>query len=250
MRRGFAEEAGEATSFESLGIIRKPFGQHDVLTTQYSVFSRCVQCVRANRIQLAVRNVEMTEIRAHDSPSYQILDRHLDQTLEVATRARNVNGAVLVQCWGGCNRAPSIAVALLMKLDRAQLLSACQQVQQVRGEILTNRGFRRQLLQLAVRDELLPCLGLCNAQGPYTWDTREPEELVHLLWFAALNGFGLAQLDSSGRSAGDYLMEAAARRNWAQHSRLVRRWMVLGLFLAPLGAAVPQRRQALEDDDV
>ena len=248
MRQGLAEEADQVTSF---GNHPGSSWRHDVLSTQYFVvFSRCVHCIRANRSQLAVRHVEMAEIRANDSPSYQILDRHLEQSLEVATRARNVNGAVLVQCWGGCNRAPSIAVALLMKLDRAPLLSACQQVQEVRGEILTNRGFRRQLLQLAVQDALLPCPGLCNAEGPYTWDTGEPEELVLLLWFALLKGTGLAHLDSSGRSAGDYLTEAAARRSWRQHGRLVRRLMVLGFFLGPLGPAVPQRRQALEHDDV
>jgi hypothetical protein len=81
--------------------------------------------------------------RADHYPCIQImkastfLECCLPTGLAIANRAVEQGGAVLVQCWGGVMRAPSLAVALLMWVQHVHVVSAVEMVMAVRGEILT-----------------------------------------------------------------------------------------------------------------
>ena len=145
---------------------------------------------------------------------------------------------MLVQCWGGVNRAPSLAVALLTWVQHVHVVSAVEMVMAVRGEILTNRSFRAQLIQEAMEHDLLPDYGLRTRFvrteiGPHTWETHVPEELLELVWVSVARGTGLRQPDAVGKNLWTYIREAAGRRKWPEHARLLRRLTLLrGLIRA------------------
>jgi hypothetical protein len=192
------------------------------------------------RDQLGSRRIAFTVLPACDSPSYNILSEHLREAEQVALAAREVSGAVLVQCWGGCNRAPTVGTALLMCLERRPLVDACGAVQAVRGEILTNQSFRRQLLQLAVEEglleeETLPAQLPCDRGRSYRWDTDVVEEFLHLLHVSIVTGDRLSYRDSTGKSFGQHLADMAWKPGLRhRHTTLVRRWVLAKLLLSEL----------------
>jgi hypothetical protein len=180
--------------------------------------------------------VEFLLFSARDDDAYPILDECLASAAEAAHRARDQRGAVLVQCWGGCNRAPCLAVALLMQLDRLPLLSACEKVQAVRGHVLSNRAFRRQLLQLADAAHLLPDqdwdMSVASFAGePLSWQTPCPDALLLLLAGACCRGSDLAQVDADGQTLNNLMANAAADCDWQEFNRLGRRWVLLRCLL-------------------
>lgn len=184
------------------------------------------------RAALAAQRVVFQHVAACDSASYNITGEALTLGERMARDAVEVGGALLVQCWGGVNRAPAIAVALLMRMEAVDVVAACVRVSAARGEILTNRTFRRQLLQEAVRAHVLPQhpfhVGSCDhARGPYRWDAQSPEELLCLLWFAASQGTGMDCPDVTGASFSDHLMDRSSRRQWSEHSGLMRRLILI-----------------------
>jgi hypothetical protein len=188
--------------------------------------------------RLRHRRIAFTELWASDDPAYDILGVDLVRARRVATEVREASGALLVQCWGGCNRAPTVGTALLMLLDRMAIVDACRSVQAVRGEVLTNRGFRRQLLQVAAREALLqentlPIQFPCG--GTYRWDTDDIEEFLHLLHVSIVAGSHLSFPDSTGNSFGERLNELAENPALAdRHTTLVRRWVLAKLLLSEL----------------
>lgn len=191
----------------------------------------------ATRQQLLSRHIQLVTIDAKDSATYDITGPALQQAVAVAREARLQSGALLVQCWGGCNRAPGIAVGLLMCLDHMDVVAACNRVAQVRGEVLTNHAFRLQLVQAAMRMGLLPDFRLrdglpATEPAQRTWDTKDPEELLELLWASRARGTGLEQTDETGRAFGAYLQQAVASKNWTEHGRLMRRLTVMRGLLA------------------
>lgn len=192
------------------------------------------------REQLGSRQIAYAALPARDDPAYLILNEHLESARRVALAAREVGGAVLVQCWGGCNRALAVGTALLMSLDKLPLVDACRAVQGVRGEVLTNKGFRRQLLQLAAVEGLLQETTLprqlpCGHGGRYRWDTEGIEDFLHLLHVAICSGSGLFYRDGTGERFGDHLDCVADQRLWHRHATLVRRWVLTGMLLHQLG---------------
>lgn len=190
------------------------------------------------RQQLQLRCIKFITIDAKDSDTYAITGAALEQAAAVAVEARRQAGKMLVQCWGGCNRAPAIAVGLLMCIDRMDVVTACQRVTQVRGTVLTNHSFRLQLVRAAASMGLLPDVGIRagpSASDPAkgAWDTNVPEELLELLWASQARGTGLEQADAAGKPFGVYLLEAVAEKDWPRHQRLMRR---LAMMRGLLGA--------------
>jgi hypothetical protein len=188
---------------------------------------------------LGRRGIEFTVLPACDDPSYRILGADLETARRVATEAREASGALMVQCWGGCNRAPTVGMALLMLLDGMPLVHACASVRAVRGEVLTNKGFRRQLLQLAEDQGLLQELTLpkqlpCGHGRRYRWDSEVVEDFLHLLHVCIVDSRGLMYPDSTGKTLGAYLDDIAAQHLWHRHSTLVRRWMLVKVLLGQL----------------
>jgi hypothetical protein len=188
------------------------------------------------RRSLAAKQVEIILIPAKDDATDSMLDRWLSEASATALRARDRNGALLVQGWAGINMAPCMAVALLMQLERMPMLCACQRVQAVRGEILLTRSSRLELLHHAQRALLLPGHDIPNGltsygSVPLTWLTESTDALLLLLGTAVVQGTGLVQPDANQQSLESVLTNAAAARDWNQHERLVRRWLLLRCLL-------------------
>lgn len=94
------------------------------------------------------------ELSCEDAEDYPLLAKHLDRGLafleQCEAEARG-GGGLLVHCVMGLNRSASLLVAFLMLRRGLPLLQAVGQVWECRGRspLLTNRSFRRQLVQLA-----------------------------------------------------------------------------------------------------
>lgn len=91
------------------------------------------------------------EVSCEDAEDYPLLARHLDRCSEFMEQCEAASKGLLVHCVMGLNRSASLVVALLMLHRRVPLLEAVSKVWECRGRspILTNRSFRRQLVQLA-----------------------------------------------------------------------------------------------------
>jgi protein-tyrosine phosphatase len=63
--------------------------------------------------------------------------------------ARARDRGVLLVCWDGHNRAPAIAIGLLMVFDGLRLTEAAADVVRYRGRVLSDVAIRRQLAVLA-----------------------------------------------------------------------------------------------------
>ena len=88
------------------------------------------------------------QLDADDHSNYQIR-QHFTECKEFIDRARAQNGRALVYCVKGINRSAAVCVAYLMADQGMDLLDAVLCVSRTRGRILTNEGFRRQLVQFA-----------------------------------------------------------------------------------------------------
>jgi len=91
------------------------------------------------------------EVSCEDAEDYPLLARHLDRCSEFMEQCEAASKGLLMHCVMGLNRSASLVVALLMLHRRVPLLEAVSKVWECRGRspILTNRSFRRQLVQLA-----------------------------------------------------------------------------------------------------
>jgi len=173
------------------------------------------------RQNLANRGVHFKTRNADDSDEYDILGEDLSVAMAMASEARDRGGALLVNCWGGCNRAPSIAVAVLMLNSRLDIVQACVRVMSHRGAILSNRSFRRRLVRLAHRKMRLPlspgALDLPHVvSGAYRWDTPSVEELLVLCFMATRAGRYFSFPDSTRRTLADHIADARAAQRWSQ----------------------------------
>lgn len=80
---------------------------------------------------------------------------HFDKVYSFIEEARRGGGNVLVHCSAGSNRSVALVVAYVMVHKQIGPLSAVKLVYNVRKLILTNVGFREQILLLAKERGLL-----------------------------------------------------------------------------------------------
>lgn len=93
-------------------------------------------------------------IPAEDKEEYEIV-KHFDETFNYLERVRQIRGTALVHCNMGVNRSGAIAAAYLMVSERRHLLEVIAYLKEKRNIILTNKGFRRQLIRYARSKQLL-----------------------------------------------------------------------------------------------
>ena len=94
------------------------------------------------------------EFAARDHVKYHIM-QHFDQAKAFLDHVKEVNGKVLVHCAQGINRSGAICVAYMMIDQWVTLLQALKKAKRMRTMLLTNRGFRKQLIQFARAHDLL-----------------------------------------------------------------------------------------------
>ena len=102
---------------------------------------------------LFVASIDHLVIRAEDSYTCDIIS-----VAEKAFGFINVllqqNCGVLIHCYGGVNRSGAVAAAYLVKEKKLPLCTAVQCLRQVRGTVLTNQTFCKQLIQYCIREGL------------------------------------------------------------------------------------------------
>ena len=91
---------------------------------------------------------------AEDQSDYHILT-HLPEALLFLENCKRNNGRALVHCNLGINRSGSICAAYLMLDQQMPLLKVCELLKKKRSVVLTNKGFRRQLVKFARSHNLL-----------------------------------------------------------------------------------------------
>ena len=98
---------------------------------------------------LAERGSRMILLAASDDSCCDLCGDILGRCLAPVQAALFANRHVLVVCWGGRNRAPTITIGLLMIVGGLRLTEAAADVVRCRGRVLSNATFRQQLATLA-----------------------------------------------------------------------------------------------------
>ena len=94
------------------------------------------------------RGLAYLAMDAEDEAGYALLDRHLDDALGFYQAQARAGGLIFVHCFAGVNRSAALAIAFLI-LGGEPLVSCVERCYRTRPWILTNAGFRSQLVRLA-----------------------------------------------------------------------------------------------------
>lgn len=90
------------------------------------------------------------KVYANDRSRYKIVEANLSDCIDFIQECKNNKGKILVHCVAGMNRSACMVVGYIVtQYKDVDLLSAVQMVAQKRPWILTNQGFKRQLIQYA-----------------------------------------------------------------------------------------------------
>ena len=90
------------------------------------------------------------KIYANDRSRYNIVESNLSDCINFIDECKKNNGKILVHCVAGMNRSATMVVGYIVtKYKNVDLLSAVEMVAKKRPWILTNEGFKRQLIQYA-----------------------------------------------------------------------------------------------------
>lgn len=114
--------------------------------------------MEASRIEWALRSqgVDHTYIAAYDVEGYNMIGYHWEQECKpLLKQVRENNGKIVVHCQAGQNRSGAIVAAALLELEGWPLLKTIRHLKKIRGIVITNLSFQRQLVELAHRLDLL-----------------------------------------------------------------------------------------------
>lgn len=87
-------------------------------------------------------------LEIYDEVSFLIDSEVLRKAFQFIENAKVENGRALVHCNAGLSRAPSVAIAYLMKQEHLTFDQAWEQVKRVRPQMQPNSGFKQQLQKL------------------------------------------------------------------------------------------------------
>ena len=90
-----------------------------------------------------------------DNPRYNIIDKHLKEATAFLEPFVARDGVVLVHCHQGINRSAALSIAFLMLREHWPLPELLRHAFAQRPRLLTNLGFRKQLVKLAIEHNLL-----------------------------------------------------------------------------------------------
>ena len=95
-------------------------------------------------------NFKVHKFKANDHWKYNLIEQHMTECIEFIDKCRANGDKILVHCMAGMNRSATITVGYLMHYFKDMgLLQAVDYTVKKRSWILTNGGFRRQLIQYA-----------------------------------------------------------------------------------------------------
>ena len=102
---------------------------------------------------LAYGRIHQLILPADDSDCFNIVAL-ADLAFDFMESSLRSGQGVLVHCWAGCNRSVAVAIAFLVCRRKVPLTIAVRSTMTTRGEVLTNRSFRRQLVQMCLERDL------------------------------------------------------------------------------------------------
>eukprot|EP01084_Bolivina_argentea_P090062 162335_1 len=95
-------------------------------------------------------NFRAHKFDADDHWQYNLIEKHMDECIAFIDECKNNGGKICVHCMAGMNRSATVTVAYLLHYFKdMNLLQAVEYTVKKRSWILTNGGFRRQLIQYA-----------------------------------------------------------------------------------------------------
>ena len=100
--------------------------------------------------RLTDAGIWMLATPAEDQWDYDIVKNVIQQGAVDFIETRLRFGGVLVNCWAGVNRSAAVVVAFLMLKKNFSLVDAVRETMSQRGTVLTNRAFRRLLLEVCL----------------------------------------------------------------------------------------------------
>lgn len=103
-------------------------------------------------------NIVYQECDSEDRLFFDIVERVWPVCRRFLEVCRKEGRKVIVHCKAGHNRSACIVVCWLVECEGMDLLKAASHVQRLRGTILSNHGFRLQLVKLALRLQRLGTL--------------------------------------------------------------------------------------------
>lgn len=92
---------------------------------------------------------------ADDADEYNIIRDDISTCIEFINKCINNNGKILIHCLAGMNRSATITIASLMYFKNMDLMYAIKWTQTRRGWILSNESFQQQLINYALKLDLL-----------------------------------------------------------------------------------------------
>lgn len=115
------------------------------------------------RLEWSFREVGIDNfyLPAYDVEGYKLIDYHWEGCRKILQDVREKKGKAIVHCQMGQNRSALVVGAALVELEHWPILKTVRYLREKRGAVLTNRSFRRQLCELALRlgridEELAP----------------------------------------------------------------------------------------------
>lgn len=102
-------------------------------------------------------------ISAEDSEDFDMA-QHFDEAMAFLDRVKKSKGKALVHCNLGVNRSGAIVAAYLMAEQKRTLLEVINYLKVKRFVVLSNKGFRRQLIQFARTRGLLDPIIRCSSE--------------------------------------------------------------------------------------
>ncbi len=99
-------------------------------------------------------SIDYYEFKAEDHDCYDIT-QHFREAFNYMDKVKREGGICLVHCAMGINRSAATCVAYLMMHSNMTLLVAVKHVKRRRRVVLSNAGFRRQLIRFARMKKLL-----------------------------------------------------------------------------------------------
>jgi hypothetical protein len=125
--------------------------QHKVGT----VISMCPEKMESSNTiigQLQHENVQCYSVPALDTDSYDILPI-VEEYGGIISKSVNAGTKTFIHCWGGINRAPALVLGYMVLIKGEPIIDAFTRIVNARGEVLTNKVFRRQIITEALRRE-------------------------------------------------------------------------------------------------
>ncbi len=116
------------------------------------VISMCPEEMQEHKgiiAELIAANVNCFTVRASENDSYDILPM-LELYGPILSQSVDAGRKTFIHCWGGINRAPALVLGFMVLHKDYPIIDAFKRIVKARGEVLTNKYFRREIVTAAL----------------------------------------------------------------------------------------------------